>query len=153
MTQTLLDDRDEELITAARDVLLRNFAFGRHHVGAALRGASGRIYTGIHVGSRRINVCAEEVALGHALAEGEREFEAIVALIMMGSDDEPELVSPCGVCREVVGFYAPDISVICLGEDGAARKYRAADLLPAPFLLPAEAAARAAGASDQPRSA
>ncbi len=147
MIDSSLDKRDEELVATARDVLVRNYALGRHHVGAALRAASGKVYTGIHVGSRRINVCAEEVALGHALAEGEREFESIVALIKMGSDDEPELVSPCGVCREVITYYAPDICVICPGADGTPRKYSAAELLPAPFLLPAEAAARAEDAA------
>ena len=78
-----LDDRDRELIDAASDVLRRNFEVGRHHVGAAIRTRGGKVFTGVHVGSRRINICAEEVTLGTALSEGERDFAAVASVIMM----------------------------------------------------------------------
>src|SRR5438876_12276085 len=39
MIDSSLDKRDEELVATARDVLVRNYALGRHYVGAALRAA------------------------------------------------------------------------------------------------------------------
>ncbi len=132
-----LDRSDSELVEAAIAVLRANFEVGRHHVGAALRTANGKLYTGVHVGSRRINVCAEEIVLGTALSAGERELTAIASVIMMRAEDEPEVVSPCGVCREVLGYYAPDMTVLVL-EDGEVRKTIVSDLLPGPYRNPGE---------------
>ena len=134
-----IEPADEELIAAASDVLRRNFAVGRHHVGAALRTRDGRVYTGVHVGSRRINICAEEITIGTALSAGERDFVAVASVIMMLPDDEPALTSPCGVCREVLSFYGPDMTVVYL-DHGVRKKTRMADLLPGQWLLPGEAA-------------
>src|ERR1700736_2658997 len=111
-----LNQRDEELIEAAREVIQRSFDRGRHQVGAALLSASGRIYSAINVGSRRISICAEEIALGMALSNGDRTFDAIVAVTMLNKGDKPQVVSPCGICREVVSYYGPDISVIFVDE-------------------------------------
>jgi cytidine deaminase len=128
---------DEALISAATDVLRRNFEVGRHHVGAALRTRDGRVYTGVHVGSRRINVCAEEIAIGTALSAGERDFAAVASVIQMTPGETPELTSPCGVCREVLSFYGPDMTVVYL-DHGVPRKTRMADLLPGQWLFPGE---------------
>ena len=132
-----LDAEDHELVAAAADVLRRNFEVGKHHVGAAIRTRDGRVYTGVHVGSRRINICAEEVAIGTALSAGERDFVAVASVIMMLPEDEPAVTSPCGVCREVLSFYGPDMHVVYL-DHGVVRKTRMADLLPGQWLLPGE---------------
>ena len=132
-----LDAADQELIDAASGILRRNFAVGRHHVGAALRTRDGKVYTGVHVGSRRINICAEEITIGTALSAGEGHFVAVASVMMMLPDDEPEVTSPCGVCREVLSFYAPDMSVVYL-DHGVVRKTRMADLLPGQWLIPGE---------------
>jgi cytidine deaminase len=128
---------DEALVAAAADVLRRNFEVGKHHVGAALRTRDGTVYTGVHVGSRRINICAEEITIGTALSAGERDFVAVASVIMMLPDDEPAVTSPCGVCREVLSFYGPDMHVVYL-DHGVVRKTRMADLLPGQWLLPGE---------------
>jgi len=133
-----IEASDEELVRAASDVLRRNFEVGRHHVGAAIRTRDGRVYTGVHVGSRRINICAEEVTIGTALSAGERDFAAVASVIMMLPEDEPAVTSPCGVCREVLSFYGPDMTVIYV-DHGVLRKTRMADLLPGQWLLPGEA--------------
>lgn len=134
-----IEEADHELIAAASEVLRRNFEVGKHHVGAALRTRDGRVYTGVHVGSRRINICAEEITIGTALSAGERDFVAVASVIMMVPEDEPEVTSPCGVCREVLSFYGPDMTVVYL-DHGVMRKTRMADLLPGQWLLPGEAA-------------
>lgn len=132
-----LDQGDLELIEVARDLLLDRFALGRHQVAAALRVADGTIVTGLHVGSRRINLCAEQIALGTALTRGHGDIVAGVAVIAMEEGDDPVVTSPCGVCREVLAYYAPEMTVL-VDDAGTVVKTFAADLLPAPWLLPTE---------------
>ena len=126
-----LTDSDRQLIDAAAEVIRRNYFPDRHHVGAAVRCGSGKIYTGVHLESCAIDVCAEPVAMGAAASAGEREFEVIVA-VKMTADGEPRVLSPCGVCRELIRHYSPDILVI-FEEDGQVRKCRVLDLLPGPY--------------------
>ena len=68
-----LDAADHELIAAANDVLARHYRPFWHTVAAAVRGLDGRIWTGIHLGTTvgRMSVCAEPIALGRALLEGD----------------------------------------------------------------------------------
>jgi cytidine deaminase len=137
MRKLPIDLGDVELMEAATALLTARYHSGRHHVAAALRTGSGEIVTGLHVGSRRINICAEQIALGAALASGHTTFSAGIAVIMMDAGDLPRITSPCGVCREVLSFYAPDMSVI-VDAGGEALKTYISDLLPAPWLLPSE---------------
>ena len=127
-----LTEKDHELIDAAKAVIRKNFENGRHQVGAAIRTKSGRIYSGVHLESPGIDICAEPIALGMAISNGEREFESIVA-VGSGSDRKYRVLSPCGVCRELIKFYGEDISVIFVG-DGDLKKCRAKDLLPGPYI-------------------
>ncbi len=129
-----LTAEDEDLIRAAEEVILRNYDFNKHHVGAALRCKSGRIYTGVHLESNGNDVCAEPVALGAAATAGEREFECIVAVEMFDRKN-PRVISPCGGCRELIKFYGPEIAVLLL-ENGSVKKCRAGDLLPGPTHWP-----------------
>ncbi len=123
------DDRD--LIEAAASVIKKNYVRGRHQVGAALRGSSGRVYTGVHLESIVHDICAEPVALGAAASNGEREIDTIVAVAMV-DDGEPQVLSPCGTCRELITFYSPEASVIFVA-DGEVKKCRARDLLPGSY--------------------
>ena len=137
-----LDSVDEELVARASDLLRSRFAPGRHHVAAALLTDSGVTVTGLHVGSRRINVCAEQIALGTALTNGLGTPVACASVIMMTPAEDPSVTSPCGVCREVLSYYNRDMATLIL-EDGQTRKTWISELLPAPWLLPDELAERA----------
>ena len=70
--------------------------------------------------------CAEQVAIGTAITQGEREFEAIVAV---RGKDGGEIVPPCGNCRQMLNYYMPECSVI-LRIDGEEKKVKARELLP-----------------------
>jgi len=128
---------DLELVEAARTAIRATYRFGWHHVGAAIRTGSGRIVTGVHLEANvgRIAVCAEAVALGRAICEGEHEFETVVA-VRHPDPDTPErdirVVSPCGMCRELLSDYAPAIEVIHAAPAGLV-KCRIGDLLPFKF--------------------
>ena len=61
----------------------------------------------------RLSVCAEAIVIGMAAAEGDTDLERIVAVRYTG-----EVVSPCGMCRELIADYAADARVIVPGENG-----------------------------------
>lgn len=120
-------DRDEELIAEARKAIQRNYDEENfnHTVGAAIQCKSGRIYTGVNVYSLH-GACAEQVAIGAAVTNGERAFETIVAV--RGKEGE-EIIPPCGNCRQILHDYMPECEVILLVE-GEKKKITARKLLP-----------------------
>lgn len=130
------EDRDRHLLDAARSVLARRYRPRWHSVGAAVRGTSGRIYTAVNLSARyvgQVDVCAEAIALGMAVAAGERGFEAVVAVQRprSGKSRAPgRIVPPCGVCRERFSDYAPDMTVLLPGPKGTIVRRKARDLLP-----------------------
>lgn len=123
----LLTDGDYELIAKAQKVIRSNYdeVNFNHTVGAALRCKSGKIYVGVNVYSLH-GACGEQVAIGTAIANGEREFEAIVAV--RGRKGE-EIIPPCGNCRQILHDYMPECEVI-LSVNGEKKKIKAKELLP-----------------------
>ena len=120
-------DRDEELIAEARKAIQRKYDEENfnHTVGAAIRCKNGKIYTGVNVYSLH-GACAEQVAIGAAVTNGERAFETIVAV--RGKEGE-EIIPPCGNCRQILHDYMPECEVILLIE-GEKKKITARELLP-----------------------
>ena len=78
--------------------------YSKFKVGAALLGKNGVVYMGCNVENASYSAtnCAERTAIFSAVAEGQKEFEAIA--IVGGNEDasELELCAPCGVCRQVL---------------------------------------------------
>lgn len=128
---------DRALIAAATDAIRRAFVPEWHHVGAALRTRTGKVFSAVnldtYVGSCAI--CAEACALGAAYAAGERGFDACVAVRWRGRGT-PTVVAPCGRCREMLHDYG-DPWVIHPTTRGVA-KTRASGLLPDAYLRPGE---------------
>ena len=74
---------DEQLLREARRV--RAFAYAPYShfaVGAAVRGASGKIYGGCNVenGAFSVTNCAERTAIFQAVAAGEKTFTALAVV-------------------------------------------------------------------------
>lgn len=44
-----LDNKDYELIKEAEKVIERNYRYGRHHIGSAVRTTSGIVFSAVHV--------------------------------------------------------------------------------------------------------
>lgn len=124
---THLNSLDRELIQKAREAIIPNYdgIDFLHTVGAALRTKEGEIYVGVNVYSLH-GTCAEQVALGAAITNGEREFVSVVAV--RGPQGE-ELLPPCGNCCQILKDYMPDCEVI-LSEEGDGMKVTAKELLP-----------------------
>ena len=122
-----LDSKDRELIEKAREIISKNYD-GKdylHTVGAALRTKNGKIYLGVNVYSLH-GACAEQIALGNAITNGEREFVSVVAV--RGPHGE-EILPPCGNCCQLLKDYAPECEVI-LSDEGAGLKVKSCELLP-----------------------
>ncbi len=132
-----LGDPDHDLIAAAHDVLARHYKPFWHTVAAAVRGRDGRVWTGLHIGTTvgRLSVCAEAVAFGRALLEGDGSIATAVAVRHPKPDEldrELAVVPPCGACREMILDHCPDALVI-VKEDGMLVKRPVRLLLPAPY--------------------
>lgn len=132
-----LTDKDHELVESAMEAIRRGYRKGWHHIGAALRSEDGKVFTSIHMEANvgRIAVCAEPIALANAVMAGKEKFDTIVAV----QHPKPEkgrndfrVVSPCGMCREIMTDYDPGVKVI-IEEEGKLRKVLMADLLPYKF--------------------
>jgi cytidine deaminase len=121
------------LIDAATEVLRKNFHPIRHTVGAAVLCDTGNIYTGINVESSGHGVCAEPIAIGAALSNGERRINAVVAVCDRG--DDCAVLSPCGNCRQMMLDYAPDADVVYV-DAGKVIIKKAKDLLPGAYVGP-----------------
>lgn len=120
----------EKLIREAEKVMKRAIApYSGFRVGAAISSKRGRIYTGCNLEnpSLMLSICAEKVALFHALAEGEKMFRAIAVV-----SDEGSYCYPCGSCRQVLWEFAKDIDLYLLSKTGI-KKYAMSELLPYPF--------------------
>jgi cytidine deaminase len=129
-----LDPKDAALIEAARELIRERYKENRHHIGAALRTRSGKVHTGIHLDTYvgRASVCAEAVAVGKAMAAGDTDIEAIVSVRHprpREANQEIQIVSPCGICREMLADFAPQSRVI-VPVNGDVAPVDVKDLLP-----------------------
>ena len=100
-------------------------------VGAALRASDGTVFLGCNVENAAYpaTICAERTALVSAVAAGHRVFDAIAVI---GSGPGP--TTPCGVCRQMLYEFAPDLLVHAAGTDGGSASFRLGeDLLPHGF--------------------
>jgi cytidine deaminase len=135
--EAALTASDHELIGVAVQTLERHYRTFWHTVAAAIRSRDGRIWTGIHIGATvgRLAVCAEAVALGRAILEGDASIASVVAVRHPKPDElhrELAVVSPCGACREMIVDHAPDAMAI-LRVGGILTKLPIGDLLPLPY--------------------
>lgn len=107
---------DEELLNLAREAMTRSYSpYSHYPVGAALLAKDGRIFLGCNIenASFGATICAERTAMVKAVSEGAREFEAIA----IATKDTPGW--PCGICRQFMSEFAPDLRVIVTWGDGA----------------------------------
>ena len=127
-----LTQKDKKLIEMASDLVKSNsdlYPPESPHVGAILLAKSGKVYKGINILTSHA-ICAEQVAIGQALACGEREFDTIVS-VSLDSAGNTEVVSPCGVCRYLFDKLGKDLFIIVRDvENNINLKVKPGDLLP-----------------------
>lgn len=118
---------DHELVELALEARKNAYApYSHFSVGAALLCADGTVYTGCNIenASYPCGICAERTAASKAVSEGKREF---TALAVAGSSEE--LCTPCGLCRQFLFEFAPNLTVLCANNAGKYEKHLLAELL------------------------
>lgn len=121
----------ENLIKVATDARLCSLApFSNFLVGAALRTAEGKIYTGCNIESASygLTVCAERVAIWKALSDCERDFTDLVVVV-----DTEQLTPPCGTCRQIIWEYCKEAKITLANLRGQRQEVHIAELLPRAF--------------------
>ena len=100
-------------------------------VGAALRCPDGRIFAGCTVENVAYpeGTCAEAGAIAAMVLAGRTRIAEVLVLA-----DGPEVISPCGGCRQKLAeFASPDTPVILAGLDGELTRTTVGALLPGAF--------------------
>ncbi|MGM9521041.1 MAG: cytidine deaminase [Oscillospiraceae bacterium] len=123
---------DRELINMAIDAAKNAYApYSKFAVGAALECMDGTVCLGCNVENAALgcSICAERTAVTKAVSMGKREFRRIAVYSPASSD----YCTPCGVCRQVLSEFAPEIEVLCVRADGRYVSYRLRQLLPSMF--------------------
>jgi cytidine deaminase len=126
-----LSEDIESLIEAAKRARLQAVApFSNFQVGAVVKTADGKIYTGCNVESASygLTVCAERVAIWKALSEGERQFTDLAVVA-----DTETLTPPCGTCRQIIWEFARGAKIVFANLEGKSEEFHIADLLPRAF--------------------
>lgn len=122
---------DQELIQKAVEMHQFSYVpYSHFPVGAALLTEDGRVFTGCNVENAAYpaGICAERNAISHAVAEGHTDFCRIV-IAGRGED----FCVPCGICRQVMREFAPDLEIVCLNGAGEERTFTLPELLPHSF--------------------
>lgn len=134
MAETHRTDRpagEDTLLDRARTAMRAAYApYSHFRVGAAIEAEDGRVFVGCNVenASYPVGVCAERVALGHAVVSGARSFRR---LAVATAGDPP--ASPCGMCRQALSEFGTDLEVISVSEAGGRRSWSLEELLPSGF--------------------
>ena len=122
---------DRELINRATEAAKNAYIpYSKFAVGAAVECSDGTVYTGCNIENAALGctVCAERVAIFKAVSEGKRSFRRIAIYA-----NSSQYCYPCGVCRQVMQEFSPDMELLCARSDGRYVSYPLRKLLPAAF--------------------
>ena len=122
----------DDLLQLAQRMMLRAHApYSKFHVGAAVRAEDGSIHGGCNVENAAYpqGTCAEAGAIAAMVAAGGKR---ILECVVIGPG--PELITPCGGCRQKLREFATDdLPVHLCGPDGLHRTVTLGQLLPMSF--------------------
>ena len=120
------------LIEKAIEVRNRAYApYSKFNVGAAVLLADGKtIVTGCNVenASYGLAICAERNAICAAVAQGHKDFLAVVVAAS-------PLASPCGACRQFIVEFGKDIEVVSVDPNDTSKilRWTSDELIPDSF--------------------
>lgn len=127
-----MDEKTIDAMVAVATSAMKNAhaPYSKFTVGAALLLKDGRIVPGCNVenASFGATVCAERTAIGAAVAQGDKEFDAVC--VIAGIE---EIVTPCGICRQSLLEFNRDMTVICVTPGGKREVFKIQELLPHAF--------------------
>jgi cytidine deaminase len=104
--------------------------YSNFRVGAALLAADGSVTEGCNVENAAYpaSICAERAAVAAAVTRGVRDF---TALVIATEAESP--TPPCGMCRQVLMEFAPQLVVLSVTRAGAEARWSMSELLPEAF--------------------
>ena len=107
----------DELVELAFSMLERAYVpYSQFPVGAALLCKDGSVFTGCNVENAAYGstICAERTALLKAISEGHRDDWVTLAV----AGNSADYCWPCGVCRQMLFEFCPDLTVLVARADG-----------------------------------
>jgi cytidine deaminase len=132
VTIDALSADDRELLAAARAARDHAYVpYTQHRVGAAVRAASGKIYSAgnLETVTLQQSVHGERNAVNVMVANGERRIRALVCAGHLSG-------IPCAECRQVIWEFCgadPDVPIICASSTGVIRLTTIGELYPFPY--------------------
>ncbi len=125
---------DKKLFRIASEARKKAYSpYSKFNVGAAVLTSSGKVYAGCNIENATYGAtcCAERVAIFKAVSEGETNIKKIAI-----EGDNDGLTFPCGICRQVMAEFAPDMRVVLGKKNGEIEIFSLnQDLLPHTFEL------------------
>ena len=119
----------DSLVKRALFAATRAYApYSNYKVGAAVLADDGTVVDGCNVENASYPgcVCAEQVALSSAIAQGKRNLVAIAIATPNGA-------MPCGICRQIILELGPKMEVHISDGKGGFITSNIQELLPNPF--------------------
>src|SRR3989338_4205747 len=106
--------------------------YSNYRVGAALLLENNQIITGVNIENASFGgtVCAERSAVFTAVSQGFRKFKSLAVV----TESSPP-ASPCGLCRQVLAEFEPDLKIILGNTKGEITETNLSTLLPMQFKL------------------
>ncbi len=101
-----------ELLEMAKKMIPKAYApYSNFRVGAALLCSDGSVYTGCNIENAAYSptICAERSAVCCAICDGHKDF---VKIAVVSDSDKDSTSAPCGVCRQVLYEFNPEIIVV-----------------------------------------
>ena len=121
----------EELCRKAVAMIQMAYApYSHFRVGAAVECDDGAVFTGCNIENAAFTPtnCAERTAIFKAVSEGHRRFRRIAV-----AAETEDFTAPCGVCRQVMMEFSPDMDVLMVNCRGDVRTVPLRQLLPYGF--------------------
>jgi cytidine deaminase len=129
---TLPPDLLQRLLTAAQEARSHSHSpYSRYAVGAAVLDEHGHVHAGCNVENAAYpqGWCAEATALGAMVMAGGKQAKAVLV-----TGPGPEVITPCGGCRQKLReFGADDMPIFAADPGGVRQSWTLGELLPASF--------------------
>jgi cytidine deaminase len=134
---------DTELIELAKNATKTSYSpYSNFKVGAAVRMANGKVFTGSNQENAAYSacLCAERVALLYACANAGDSYPVSIAIAAYQNGDFTEnIITPCGECCQVLiemeKRFSHNITIYLYGKNETKIIKSAKDLLPLAFEL------------------